>query len=77
LPDIEPAIQARHWRVESVANSEANLIKLIPSLRAFSRGWATELSDMARALSWLPVTHRESLLLVGAGGFSCEDPSVV
>ena len=35
--------------------------------------WAMELSDCARALGQLPAGQRETLLLVGAGGFTYEN----
>jgi RNA polymerase sigma-70 factor (ECF subfamily) len=40
---------------------------------ADEQSWAMDLSDCTRALGQLPVGQRETLLLVGAGGFSYED----
>jgi RNA polymerase sigma factor (sigma-70 family) len=40
---------------------------------ADEQSWAMDLSDCSRALGQLPVHQRETLLLVGAGGFSYED----
>ncbi len=39
--------------------------------------WAAELSDTARALTWLSDEQREALILVGAGGFSYEDAAAI
>jgi RNA polymerase sigma-70 factor (ECF subfamily) len=39
--------------------------------------WAAELSDTARALACLPDEQREVLILVGAGGFSCEETAEI
>jgi RNA polymerase sigma-70 factor (ECF subfamily) len=39
--------------------------------------WAVQLSDTARALRGLPAEQRESLILVGAGGFSYEDAAKI
>jgi RNA polymerase sigma-70 factor, ECF subfamily len=41
------------------------------------QNWAVKLSDMAHALSCLPVVQRDAILLVGAGGFSYEEASVI
>src|SRR6266566_3133137 len=37
------------------------------------QSWASELSDVGRALFRLPIQHREALILVAVGGFSYEE----
>lgn len=41
------------------------------------QGWASELSDVGRALFRLPVQHREALILVAVGGFSYADAAII
>jgi len=41
------------------------------------QGWASELSDVGRALFRLPIQHREALILVAVGGFSYADAAII
>jgi len=41
------------------------------------QGWASELSDVGRALFRLPMQHREALILVAVGGFSYAEAAIV
>lgn len=59
----------RAWRQMSW---DEDLGEGIPS-PADEQLWAMELSDCARALDRLPVRQRETLLLVGVGGFTYEN----
>jgi RNA polymerase sigma factor (sigma-70 family) len=63
----------RAWRQTSV---DPELLERIPSAPN-EQNWAAELSDMVRALSHLPEPQREAVLLVGAGGFSYEEASLI
>ena len=63
----------RAWRQTIVDPVSLELIPAAPD----KQNWATELSDMARALSCLPETQREAVLLVGAGGFSYEEAATI
>ncbi len=62
----------RAWRQVFVDPASLELIPAAPD----EQNWATELSDMVRALSCLPETQREAILLVGAGGFSYEEAAL-
>ena len=41
------------------------------------QGWASELSDVGRALFRLPLQYREALILVAVGGFSYADAAII
>ena len=41
------------------------------------QGWASELSDVGRALFRLPIQHREALILVAVGGFSYAEAAII
>ena len=55
---------------------DAELVATIPAPPG-EHQWAAELSDLVRAMHDLPDTQREALILVGAGGLSYEDASVL
>lgn len=61
--------QRRAWRQ---ASWDEDFSESIPA-PADEQSWAMDLSDCTRALGQLPTGQRETLLLVGAGGFSYED----
>jgi RNA polymerase sigma-70 factor (ECF subfamily) len=59
----------RAWRQ---ASWDEDFADSIPA-PADEQSWAMELSDCTRALGQLPVGQRETVLLVGVGGFSYEN----
>lgn len=63
----------RAWRQ---ASWDEDFADNIPA-PADEQSWAMDLSDCTRALEQLPVGQRETVLLVGVGGFSYEDAASV
>jgi RNA polymerase sigma-70 factor (ECF subfamily) len=58
--------QRRAWRQAPWDDELENRVPAPDS----EKHWATELSDLARALNSLSEIHRKALILVGVGGFS-------
>lgn len=59
----------RAWRQAHWDEESANRLEGPPD----KQDWGVELSDTVRALSALPDTQREAIILIGAGGFSYEE----
>ena len=59
----------RAWRQAHWDEETANRLEGPPN----KQDWSVELSDTLRALSGLPDTQREAIILIGAGGFSYEE----
>lgn len=59
----------RAWRQAHWDEESANRLEGPPD----KQDWSVELSDTVRALSGLPDTQREAIILIGAGGFSYEE----
>jgi len=59
----------RAWRQAHWDEDSANRLEGPPD----KQDWTVELTDTVRALSGLPDTQREAIILIGAGGFSYEE----
>jgi RNA polymerase sigma-70 factor (ECF subfamily) len=59
----------RAWRQAHWDEESANRLEGPPN----KQDWSVELSDTVRAMSGLPDTQREAIILIGAGGFSYEE----
>lgn len=63
----------RSWRQRPWDDSVAERLHVVPE----SQNAALNLQDMNRALRQLRDEQREALILVGAGGFSCEEAAKI